>query len=283
MRSLPKVIKTARLDPDDEVFRIPDDFPEELQEEPEEETGESEAAQDDPPPRRQESQKEREEEERKREEERLRREKRLEAEARQKAEELSQRILQSAKTEREKLLEQAQTEAGKIREEARQAGYQAAYKEKQKEIQGRLAELDQLMEKTIQAMRASANVMDRLQKDQKDFLRQYQEGLSTLALDIAQKLLDESIAQHQELMRPLVQKAVSSAKNTEWISVQVSDRLPGLAEELKKDLAGRPGLPPVDVIPGDGPVGTCVVHTPEGIVDASVSTQLENLKTLFEG
>ncbi len=269
MRSLPKVIKTARLDPDDEVFRIPDDFPEELQEEPEEETGESEAAQDDLPPRRQESQKEREEEERKREEERLRREKRLEAEARQKAEELSQRILQSAKTEREKLLEQAQTEAGKIREEARQAGYQAAYKEKQKEIQGRLAELDQLM--------------DRLQKDQKDFLRQYQEGLSTLALDIAQKLLDESIAQHQELMRPLVQKAVSSAKNTEWISVQVSDRLPGLAEELKKDLAGRPGLPPVDVIPGDGPVGTCVVHTPEGIVDASVSTQLENLKTLFEG
>ena len=38
MRSLPKVIKTARLDPDDEVFRIPDDFPEELQEEPEDES-----------------------------------------------------------------------------------------------------------------------------------------------------------------------------------------------------------------------------------------------------
>ena len=177
--------------------------------------------------------------------------------------------MQYAISDHEKAAGAGQTEAGKIREEARQAGYQAAYKEKQKEIQGRLAELDQLM--------------DRLQKDQKDFLRQYQEGLSTLALDIAQKLLDESIAQHQELMRPLVQKAVSSAKNTEWISVQVSDRLPGLAEELKKDLAGRPGLPPVDVIPGDGPVGTCVVHTPEGIVDASVSTQLENLKTLFEG
>lgn len=271
MRSLPKVIKTARLDPSDEVYRIPDDLPPPSPEEEQEEAG----AGTDPvphetaPPKEEVRIRDREAEQRQREEDRRRREKMLEAEARQKAEELAQRILQTARTEREKMLEQAQAEAGKIREEARKAGYQAAYQEKREAVSGRLAELDRLME--------------RLQKDQKEFFQQYREGLSALALDIAQKLLDEAILRHKELMQPLVQKAVSSVKNTEWISVQVSDRLPGLAEELKQDLAGRPGLPPVDVVPGDGPAGTCVVHTPEGIVDASVSTQLENLKTLFEG
>lgn len=271
MRSLPKVIKTARLDPSDEVYRIPDDLPPlpPPEEEQEEAAGEAQPLPDETAPPPKEEIRDREAEQRRWEEERRRREKMLETEARQKAEELAQRILQTAKTEREKMLEQAQAEAGKIREEARKAGYQAAYQEKREAVSGRLAELDRLME--------------RLQKDQKEFFRQYREGLSALALDIAQKLLDEAILQHKELMQPLVQKAVSSVKNTEWISVQVSDRLPGLAEELKQDLAGRPGLPPVDVVPGDGPAGTCVVHTPEGIVDASVSTQLENLKTLFEG
>lgn len=264
MRSLPRIIKTARLDLSDEVFRIPDG-PEGPPLSPE---GEESSPETDTAPRQEEPLSP-EELERQREEARLKRERMMEEQSRQKAEELAQRILQSARTERERMLEQTQAEAARLREEARQAAYQAAYAEKEGELRGKLSELDRLME--------------RLQQDQQDFLRQYREGLSGLALEIAQKLIDESIAAHQELMKPLVQKAVSAVKNAEWISVQVSDRLPGLAEELKKELAGRNGLPPVDVIAGDGPAGSCVVHTPEGILDASVSTQLENLRSLFEG
>lgn len=264
MRSLPRIIKTARLDLSDEVFRIPDGQEDlSLSSEGEENPSETDTAP------RQEEHLSREELEQQREEARLKREKMLEEQSRQKAEELAQRILQSARTERERMLEQTQTEAARLKEEARQAAYQAAYAEKEGELRRKFTELDRLMEQ--------------LQRDQQDFLRQYQEGLSGLALEIAQKLIDESIAAHQELMKPLVQKAVSAVKNAEWISVQVSDRLPGLAEELKKELAGRSGLPPVDVIAGDGSAGSCVVHTPEGILDASVSTQLENLRSLFEG
>lgn len=266
MRSLPKIIKTARLDPSDEVFRIPDGLsgppPSDDREEETETAPRTEPESPSVKEDRTETAKEREEAS-------LRRERFLEEQARQKAEELAQRILQTAKAEREKLLEQTQAEAARLREEARQEAYRAAYEEKRGELSGKLAELDRLM--------------DQLQRDHRDFLQQYREGLSGLALEIAQKLLDESILAHQELMKPLVQKAVSSVKNAEWISVQVSDRLPGLAEELKKELTGRGGLPPVDVLSGDVPAGSCIVHTPEGIVDASVSTQLENLKTLFEG
>ena len=124
--------------------------------------------------------------------------------------------------------------------------------------------------------------MEQLQKDQDQFLRQYQEGLSALSLEIAQKVLDEAVINDANLMRPLVQKAVASVKNAEWISVEVSARLPGLVEELKTLLTGRPDLPRLDVTAAELPPGGCVVHTPEGMVDASVDTQLGNLAALFQ-
>ena len=124
--------------------------------------------------------------------------------------------------------------------------------------------------------------MERLSQDQDSFLRQYQEGLLGLSLEIAQKVLDEAVMSDASLMRPLVQKAVASVKNAEWISVEVSSRLPGLVEELKKELAGRPDLPRTDVMGAELPPGGCRVQTPEGILDASVDTQLTNLKNLVE-
>ena len=265
MRSLPKVIKPAGLVASQEVYQIPDNAP---MPPPLAEDCEGEASPQSPPeaPQEQESQEERE---RRWEEERKKREEFLETQARLKADEAARQILLGAEAERARMLAEAEIEASGLREEAKRAAYEAVYQEKRQIIEGRLLELDRLME--------------RLQADQSEFLRQYEEGLSALALEIAQKLLDESILEHKELMKPLVQKAVSTVKNADWISVQVSDRLPGRAEELKAELAGRPGFPPVDVIAADAGPGSCVVHTPEGIVDASVPVQLENLKGLFEG
>ena len=249
MRSLPKVIKPAGLVASQEVYQIPDNAP---MPPPLAEDCEGEASPQSPPeaPQEQESQ---EEQERRWEEERKKREEFLETQARLKADEAARKILLEAEAERERMLAEAEIEASGLREEAKRAAYEAVYQEKRQIIEGRLLELDRLME--------------RLQADQSEFLRQYEEGLSALALEIAQRLL----------------KAVSTVKNAEWISVQVSDRLPGLAEELKAELAGRPGFPPVDVLAADAGPGSCVVHTPEGIVDASVPVQLENLKGLFEG
>ncbi len=264
MRSLPKILKPGRLVPSDEVYRIPDDTP---RPPPSGEPGEEEQDPQLTPDPVQEEETE-EERENRLEEERRKRAEFLETQARLKADEAARQILLGANEERERILAEAEIEASGLREEAKRAAYEAVYQEKRQIIESRLGELDRLMEQ--------------LQGDQKEFLRQYEEGLSTLALEIAQKLLDESILQHKELMKPLVLKAVSTVKNAEWISVQVSDRLPGLAEELKTELAGRPGFPPVDVLGADVPPGGCMVHTPEGVVDASVTSQLENLKVLFE-
>lgn len=263
MRSLPKVIKPGRQIPSDEIYRIPDTGPRPpaAADSPPGEAPEEEPAAAPAPPDPAKTLEEREAESRRRIE-------RMTREAKEQAEETAQRVLQSAGAERARLLEQAQAEAGRIREEARQQAYQDTLRQKEGEITARLGELDRLM--------------DQLRRDQDDFLRQYQEGLFALSLEIAQKVLDEAVMADAALMRPLVQKAVASVKNAEWISVQVSSRLPGLVEALKKDLAGRPDLPRTDVEAAELPPGGCVVQTPEGIIDASVDTQLNNLAALAE-
>lgn len=258
MRSLPKVLKLAGQSPSDEVYRIPDSSPLPR-------PGASGDAREEGTTDLWQLQQELEQ----KEQAAQKRIRRLTQEAKEQAEEMAQKVLQSAKNERARIMDQAQADAGRVREEARRTGYDDALAQKRGEIDKKLKELDQLMA--------------RLQQDQEKFLRQYEEGLAGLSLEIAQKVLDEAVMADGSLMRPLVQKAVSSVKNAEWISVEVSSRLPGLVEELKKELAKRPDLPRLDVSAADLPPGGCRVETPQGVVDASVSTQLGNLKGLFDG
>ena len=282
MRSLPKVIKQGGVSPSEEVYHIKDKDPPVPPKPKPEEEGETKEGEADAETETEEEQKEEKEETtggpdleklqkelEAKEEAAKKRIERLTREAKEQAEAMSQKILQSAKSETTRMMEQAQADVGRIREDAYKKGREEGLTEKRVEIEGKLRQLDQLMEQ--------------LAAEQESFLRGYQEGLAALSLEIAQKVLDEAVMSDGSLMRPLVKKAVSSVKNAEWISVEVSSKLPGLVEWLKKELAGRPEYPRMDVQGSDLPPGGCRVHTPEGMVDASVSTQLGNLKTLFDG
>lgn len=250
---MPKVIKPGGAHPSDEVYHIPDVSSAPLQEEEEAEETPAAAAQ---------------ESEEEREARFLLQMHIMEERAKAHAEEVAQKILQSATNERNQILEQAQADAGRLRREAREEAYQTAYEEHKSEIQGCLRQVDDLME--------------RLQQDHREFTIQYEQGLTDLALDIAEKVMDESIAEHRELMIPLVNKAVSTVKNAEWISVEVSSQLPGLVEELKREMAKRQGTVVPEILGAELSPGGCIVHTPQGIIDASVSSQMEKLREILD-
>ena len=55
------------------------------------------------------------------------------------------------------------------------------------------------------------------------------------------------------------------------------EELPELAQELRKELQEWTDARHVEVTTDQNELGACVVHTPQGIIDASVSTQLDNL------
>ena len=241
--SLSKVIKPVHLVTSDEVVQIPD-APLLLENQEEEEISESNDNQLVT-------------------EEQIRHS--IEKNALEKANEMSHKILQSARLERETLIAQAQEDAKRIRVEAQQSAYQKVLEDKHQQIDECISRVDFLLED--------------LQKQQQNFLQQYEDGLFSLALEIAEKVVRTSIPQHEELMIPLVREAVSAVKNADWIGVEVSDQLPKLVEALQKEFAAWKSI---QISAAELPVDGCLVNTPNGVVDASASVQLENLKVLFE-
>lgn len=181
--------------------------------------------------------------------------------------EISRKILQSAGAEREKLLDQAREDAEHIREQAKQEGYREAFGEMKARVEQCLTGVNELL--------------DRLQSQQAEYFAQYERQLSLLAVDIAEKTLNKSVGEHEDEMKSLIAQAVSSIRNVDWISVEVSDRLPGLVRWLESELGAQNGARRCEVNARDLPPGACVIYTPEGVVDASVSVQLENLRNLF--
>ena len=180
------------------------------------------------------------------------------------AEETSGKILRHAGEERSKILEEARQQAEQLRQEAYQQAYRDVVEEKRRTIESLLSSLEEQMQN--------------MEKQQSDYLARYEKVLPELALDIAEKIMASAIEADPLVLKPLVQRAVSQVKNADWLEVQVSQQVPQLVEQLEEELSSWTDARHAEVKAEAGlEAGSCVVQTPQGIIDASVSTQLANL------
>ena len=183
------------------------------------------------------------------------------------AEELLRIRLEQMQTQAEetsgKILRHAGEERERIRRLAREKAYQAAVEEKRQRIENLLG--------------ATEELLNQLAQQQRQYFTRYEKALPDLALEIAGKVMEHAIQTDPLVLEPLVQRAVAQVKNAEWLEVQVSQQLPELAQELRKELQEWTDARHVEVTTDQNELGACVVHTPQEIIDASVSTQLNNL------
>lgn len=192
--------------------------------------------------------------------------------ARQEAERLGRKIVQLAHQERDSLLEQAGQEAQQLRAQAVEEGRRQGCQEKKEDVDRVLREMN----------RALAELTARHQQ----FMEDYAQRLQEFAVEVAQKILCRQIQMDEGSMAELVHQAVGAVKKADWVTVELSARMPALVEQLKKELEAPPQAPgrPVQILAReDLPPGSCVVETPAGLVDASISVQLERLREYLQG
>ena len=180
------------------------------------------------------------------------------------AEETSSKILRRAGEERERILEEARAESDEIRRQAREEAYRVAVEEKCQRIENLLGSTEALL--------------NQLAQQQRQYFTHYEKALPDLAMEIAAKVMEHTLQTDPTVLKPLVQRAVAQVKNAEWLEVQVSRQLPELAQELREELQEWTDIRHVEVTEDQNELGACIVQTPQGIIDASVSTQLDNLK-----
>lgn len=195
-------------------------------------------------------------------------------------------ILAQAEKEAEerkaKALEEVQAELEQLRKVAKEDGYNMGFAqgvaEGRLEAKKQLEEMAAAQEQDVQKfLKEAVRLRDRLLEDSKQDLKE-------LALAIAEKVIRVSLKSSGDILIRMIESATAKRRRCEWVQVYIADcdarasasTVPELAEALSR-LSER-----VRVIPmADDESGTCIIEMPDEIIDASVSTQLDNLRGLI--
>lgn len=190
--------------------------------------------------------------------------------ARSQAEQSAAAILEDAYAQRDKIVNTAAKQAEHIKEEARKEGYESGIAKAGEEIASQLSDI-----------RSCVKAMEEQLGQQAGELR---EQLAGISLKIAEKILCRTLEEDSTAIAELVERAVLSERDKRNIVVHLSDHSIELVEALEKKLEPlrekNDGF--LRIKTEDQPPGYVQIETEEGIVDASVFVQLENLKAQLE-
>ena len=195
-------------------------------------------------------------------------------------------ILNKAREEAEELLvrarEQVMQEQEEIRAGARDEGYRDGY------AQGTAKAMsDAVRDREATAARLEKEVKAFLEKAslaREEMILQSRDELVELCLAVAEKVVRVSLKSSSEVIVRMIQTATERMKRQEWVHIYISGcdvrQLSKISPALTTTLGALSQH--IKIIPmGDGEDGTCIVETPEEIVDASVSTQMSNIRDVL--
>ena len=195
-------------------------------------------------------------------------------------------ILEDARRQAEQLLEacrlSARQEAEQVfaaaREDGRREGYgQGLAQARQEAAKEREEQAKRLEEQVERFLTQAGSALDRQMDQNIDELRD-------LALAIAEKVVCVSLKSSADVISRMIQTAVDKRKRREWVHIYIAEcdakRLSQLPASLSATLSGLSDR--VRIIPmGDDESGTCIIETPDEIIDASAATQLNNIRSIL--
>ena len=198
----------------------------------------------------------------------------------------AEQILADARREADKILLNAKDKAGKESKEvfakAREEGYQEGYvagmaRAAEESRQAREEQAVRLEEEVHRFMEHAGDTLDRQMDQSVDDLRD-------LAMAVAEKVICVSLRSSADVIARMIQTAIDKRKKKEWVHIYIAEcdakRLTQLPASLTGALSALSDR--VRIIPmADDESGTCIIEMPDEIVDASVSTQLSNLRTIL--
>jgi flagellar assembly protein FliH len=108
--------------------------------------------------------------------------------------------------------------------------------------------------------------------------------LRDLAIAVAEKVVCISLKSSSEVIGRMIQTAIDKRKRKEWVRIYISEcdakkmaQVPQSLSSALSALSDRVRIIPV----ADDEPGTCIIEMPDEIVDASASTQLNNLRSML--
>ena len=195
-------------------------------------------------------------------------------------------IMNQAREDAQRLLEQAREQAEQEQEEIRAGARDEGYRDGYAQGIAKAME-DSVRDREATAARLEKAVQDFLEKAslaRDEMLLQSRDELLELCLSVAEKVVRVSLKSSSEVIVRMIQTATERMKRQEWVHIYISGcdarQLAKISPALTSTLGALSQH--IKVVPmGDDESGTCIVETPEEIVDASVSTQMSNIRDVL--
>ncbi|MDL2293597.1 hypothetical protein LJC60_03090 [Ruminococcaceae bacterium OttesenSCG-928-D13] len=191
---------------------------------------------------------------------------------------------------REEIIQSAMAEAGRIIEDA----VREAQARKAEILADAQFETEQMQQQSVEEgrkqglaavvgdMQAAADNLQSaiasFEGERAGFEAEYEEQLRWLAIEIASKVLAKKVDDNDAEMTEMVDKAVQTVRSEPWIRIEVAQEMTRLIDSLTALYDGQSGIE-VSGIPAAP--GTVHIETQSGVVDASLRTQLANLREYF--
>ncbi len=161
--------------------------------------------------------------------------------------------------------------------EGRKIGYAEGYED------GEIKLSETLHIQSEARMSELAEMLEKVEERKEEIISKYEDNLSKLAIEIAEKIIRQKIDSNDNVISGIIRRAIKDYKNAEWIKVYISDRDDSKQIKADKDLIKELEGISKDVkfeVSDDLRQGSVIVEMPDGIVDASVDTQLKNFKEM---
>ncbi|WP_051280738.1 FliH/SctL family protein [Anaerovorax odorimutans] len=200
---------------------------------------------------------------------------------------LADQIIEDSKKKAAEILEEAEKKAEKILLEAEEKGYKEGLAKGR--IQGEeiavkenKLRLEKESEKFLQELK---QVIADLERKKEELIDKQYDELCNLVLIIAEKIIKISLKSSSEVITKMIISATEKFKNKEWARIHISNYEASLNVEGESEFLEAIGQisPHVKVVfmENEQP-GTCIIELPDQIIDASVDTQLENIKEILD-
>lgn len=192
---------------------------------------------------------------------------------------VTEEIIRGAMAEAGRILEEAVRKAEEQKaEKLAEVQYEADRMRRAAAVEGRREGMAEALDTVRQSAATIENAIASFEGERAGFEAEYEQQLKWLAIEIASKVLAKKVAQDDAEMTEMVEKAVQSVKNESWIRIEVAQEMTGLIDRLTALFDGSGN---VSVSPVPAEAGTVHIETPSGVVDASLRTQLANLRDYF--
>lgn len=166
------------------------------------------------------------------------------------------------------LISRAQEEAGDIRDNAAIEGYKAGIEKAQNDIES-------LKNSMGEFLNAKQEVFEYIAPD-----------ILEISIDIAKKIVKHEIELHPDLVLESIKEVLKTlSKDEPKIIIKVNPSQNVLVKENIPEITSSIGIEAKINILSDDTIelGSCIIQTNNGIVDATINTRLEIIKETFKG